>query len=360
MNLAAGDIKPVNKPDADPAPPGKPTNKYLRWGKRVTTVFFSIAVPVFLVLLVRNVHWQEVKPALHNLNPGALALGFAVGLGSLLAYSSYDLIGRRYTGHSLPTRQVLAIAFVCYAFTLNLGAWAGTFALRFRLYGRLGLDTPTITRIFTLTIVTNWLGYLLLAVIIFTAGLVPIPASWKLGVTGLRILGAVLLLVPVGYWLACRFAKRRRWRLFGQTIELPSLGFALTQTTVASLNWSLMALIVFVLFQGKIAYPLILGGLLMSSIAGALTHIPGGLGVLEAIFVALLQDKIPKGNVLATLIGYRVIYYLIPLALAALTYVIIESRARKMRLASEAKNEDQAKGSSETKNQGQDSEAHPE
>ena len=350
MNLAAGDIKPATDPGAKP-PSGKPGNKYLRWGRRAITVFFSIAVPVFLVLLVRNVDWPEVTAALHNLNPGALALGFAVGIGSLLAYSSYDLIGRRYTGHSLPARQVLAIAFVCYAFTLNLGAWAGTFALRFRLYGRLGLDTPTITRIFTLTIVTNWLGYLLLAGIIFSAGLVPIPDNWKLGITGLRVVGVLLLVVPVGYWLACRFARRRRWRLFGQTIELPSLGFALTQTAVAALNWSLMALIVFVLFQGKVAYPLILGGLLMSSMAGALTHIPGGLGVLEAIFVALLQHQIPKGSVLATLIGYRVIYYLIPLALAALTYVIIESRARKMRLASAAKSEGQAQYLGEGKNE---------
>lgn len=340
------------KPSSEPKKP----NKFFLWAKRILTVVFSIAVPVFLILLVKNVDWQDVKKALFELDPKLLALGFVIGAGSYLAYSSYDLIGRRYTGHSLPARQVLAIAFVCYAFTLNLGAWAGTFALRFRLYSRLGLDTPTITKIFTLTIITNWLGYVLLGGVIFSAGLVHIPDTWKLGDGGVRLLGVFLLLLPTAYWLACAFAKRRNWRVFGQEIELPGLRFALVQTAIASLNWSLMALIVFTLFHGKVAYPVILGGLLLSSIAGAITHVPGGLGVLEAIFVALLGEQVPKGTVLATLIGYRVIYYLIPLAVAAVSYLIIEGRAKKMRAASSNSSSNSSASNSSARS---NSSAHP-
>src|SRR5690606_16812175 len=98
------------------------------------------------------------------------------------------------------------------------------------------------------------------------------------------------------------------------------------------LNWSLMGLIIFILLpEGGVTYPTVLGILLLSSIAGVITHIPGGLGVLETIFITMLQHQLSKGSILAALIGYRIIYFLIPLAIALIIYLIIESQAKKLR-----------------------------
>lgn len=302
------------------------------WGKRIFSLILFVAVPVFLTVIIREVNWAEVRHGLGDLKPRNIAFALVLGFGSYLVYSSYDLIGRRYTRHSLAAYKVLSIAFVCYALTLNLGAWAGAFALRFRLYGRLGLDTPTVTKIFTLNIITNWSGYMLLAGIIFLGGLVEIPPQWKLGQGGLRVIGLLLLLIPPSYLFACKYARRRSWRFWGHKIYLPNLPIALTQLLLATANWSLMAFALFVLFDCKVSYPLILGGLLLSSIAGAITHIPAGLGVLETIFVTLLQQKFSQGTILAALIGYRVVYYLVPLAIAIVIYLVLESRAKKMRL----------------------------
>lgn len=309
------------------------------WAKRIFTLIVFIAVPTFLTLIIREVNWADVKHGLSELKPRNIALALALGLGSYLVYSCYDVIGRRYTHHSLAVPKVLSIAFVCYAFTLNLGAWAGAFALRFRLYSRLGLDTPTITKIFTLNIITNWSGYMLLAGIIFTCGLVDVPPQWKLGQGGLRIIGVILLIIPFAYLFACKYARRRTWRFWGHKVYLPALPLALIQVLLAVANWSLMALTLFVLFDLKVSYPLILGGLLMSSIAGAITHIPAGLGVLETIFVALLQHKFSQGVILAALIGYRVVYYLVPLSIAVVIYLLLESRAKKLRLQSVPENQ---------------------
>lgn len=304
------------------------------WGKRIFSLILFVAVPVFLAVIIREVNWSEVKQGLGELKPRNIALAFVLGLGSYLVYSGYDLIGRRYTHHSLAAPKVLSIAFVCYAFTLNLGAWAGAFALRFRLYSRLGLDTPTITKIFTLNIITNWSGYMLLAGIIFVGGLVEIPPQWKLGQGGLRLIGVILLIIPPAYLFACKFSRRRTWRFWGHKVYLPTLPLALVQVLLATANWSLMAFALFVLFDLKVSYPLILGGLLLSSIAGAITHIPAGLGVLETIFVALLQHKFSQGAILAALIGYRVVYYLVPLSIAVGIYLLLESRAKKLRVQS--------------------------
>src|SRR5690606_12558984 len=91
-----------------------------------------------------------------------------------------------------------------------------------------------------------------------------------------------------------------------------------------------MASLMWLLLPEDVAYPTVLGILLISSIAGAIAHIPAGLGVLETIFLALLQE-VPKGGVIAALIAYRALYYLLPLSLALVTYLLKEKRAKASR-----------------------------
>lgn len=120
------------------------------WGKRLLTVLFIVLIPVLLFTLARNLDWNEVRQSLAAYRPSTLVVGLGLALCSYLTFASYDLLARAYTGHTLPARQVLPVAFVCYAFNLNFTTWVGGVALRYRLYGRLGLDTATITRILTL------------------------------------------------------------------------------------------------------------------------------------------------------------------------------------------------------------------
>ena len=69
--------------------------------------------------------------------------------------------------------------------------------------------------------------------------------------------------------------------------------------------------------------------LLIAAIAGVILHIPAGLGVTEAVFIALLSHRVPEGQLLAALLTYRAIYYIAPLLLAATLYVLVEARARR-------------------------------
>ena len=66
---------------------------------------------------------------------------------------------------------------------------------------------------------------------------------------------------------------------------------------------------------------------MISAIAGVVTHIPAGLGVLEAIFLAMLQHQMPASALLAALIGYRALYFLLPLLVACALYLLLERRA---------------------------------
>jgi glycosyltransferase 2 family protein len=299
--------------------------------KRAVTLLFFIGVPILLFFLIKNVDWADVLKSLHRLKPEKLALGLVICIISYAVVSTYDLLGRKYTQHNLPARQVLPISFVCYAFNLNLGSWVGGIALRFRLYSRLGLSARTITQILTFSLLSNWLGFTLLAGLIFVAGVMDLPKNWQIGTGGLQLIGVVLLLLCGFYLWTCQFRQRRYWRGLGQKFELPSLGLATWQIALAALNWALMALLIFVLLPSKVSYLAILGILFISSAAGLIVRVPGGVGVLETVFVTFLHHQFSKGTILAALIGYRVIYFLIPLAVATLVYLIIESRAKKLR-----------------------------
>ncbi|MFQ6573980.1 lysylphosphatidylglycerol synthase domain-containing protein [Pseudomonas sp. UM16] len=305
--------------------------RWLSWGKRLLTVLFLLLIPVLLYFLARNLDWNEVKQSLQAYSPLTLAVGLGLALCSFILFSCYDLLGRAYTGHHLPVRQVLPVAFVCYAFNLNFTTWVGGVALRYRLYGRLGLDTATITRIISLGILTNWVGYLALAGTVFALRLVKLPANWTVGTTGLQLIGMLMMLLAVAYLLACGFARRRTWRWRDHEITLPSWRLALIQVAMGASNWALMAALIYWLLPDELFYPSILGILLISCVAGVIAHVPAGLGVLETVFLALLQGQLGQGTLVAALLGYRTLYYLIPLLLALVAYLVLEKRAKAMR-----------------------------
>ena len=131
--------------------------------RRAVTVFFLIAIPTLLYFLLRDLEWQEVKTALQSYSWTTLLSGAGIAALSYAVLCSYDLLGRRYTKHSLSTPTVLAVAYVCYSFNLNFGAWIGGIALRYRLYSKQGLSMSTVTGILSISLLANWLGYMLVA-----------------------------------------------------------------------------------------------------------------------------------------------------------------------------------------------------
>ena len=303
-----------------------------KWVKKGLTWLFFIAVIVLLVIYARKVDWHDVVDVITHYNRTAIGISVALVVVSYLTYGVYDLIGQAYCGHKLQKRQVMLVSFICYAFNLTLSTWVGGVAMRYRLYSRLGLDGSTITRIFSLSIATNWLGYVLVAGMVFSSGRVPIPSGWFIGEGTLRTMGAGLLIFVAFYLALCAFSKRRRWAIKGHKLALPSFRMAVLQFAVSSANWLVMGAIIWLLLGEKVDYPQVLGVLLISSIAGVIVHIPAGIGVLEAVFLALLSgEHLSHGSIIAALLAYRVIYFIAPLLLALVLYLWLESRAKALR-----------------------------
>jgi uncharacterized membrane protein YbhN (UPF0104 family) len=299
------------------------------WARRAAGIAFMLLVVGLLVKYARGVDWGEVKRSVLALPRSVLLQAGLLCAASHLLYSCFDLLGRHYTRHGLPVRKVMQVNFISYAFNLNFGSLVGGVAFRYRLYTRLGLSYATVTHVLTLSMLTNWLGYLLLAGIVFTVAPLQLPPHWKMDSVGLHYLGMVLLAAALAYLLLCGWSPKRSWTIRGHEIFLPRSRMALLQLVISSANWMIMAAAVYLLLQGKVAYPQVLSVLLIAAVAGVITHVPAGLGVLEAVFVALLSHEVPEHQLIGALLGYRALYYIAPLAVAALLYLSVEVRTRR-------------------------------
>lgn len=319
--------------DEEKSAPPTARQKRWKWAKRILTLIFFGLVLTLLYTQAKSVEWDEVGEAMTAYRPATLVLAAVLAVSSHLLFSSFDLLGRLYTSHGLSKAKVLLVASISYAFTLNLGALVGGVGFRYRLYNRLGLKNSVITRVYGLSVLTNWLGYLVLAGSSFLFMPIDLPDDWKIGSSALRVVGAVLLTVAVGYLAACAFLRRRTWTIKGHDVTLPSLRMALTQCVMSVSNWSLMAGVIYTLLGQQVAYNEVLMALLASALAGVITHVPAGLGVLETVFLALLGGQIAPSAVLAGLLAYRGIYYLVPLVLATVAYAMTELRARRTKPA---------------------------
>jgi hypothetical protein len=260
----------------------------------------------------------------------------ALATTSHALYGCFDLIGRGHTRHRLPRWRTWMIAVTSYAFNINLGSLVGGVALRARLYARAGLDEATVAQVVGISMSTNWLGYGVLAGTLFATGAIAPPRQASLDGPTFRALGALMVLLAIVYVVACAFWQGREWWIRGRRVALPSARRAVVQIVFSCTNWALMGAAMYLLLGGAVSYGTTLGVLMAASIVGVITPIPGGLGVLEAVYLALLSGSVKQSTLLGAVLAYRALYYLVPLAGGLVMYLALERYASRMEAAAAA------------------------
>lgn len=303
----------------------------IRWSivKKVAGLAF-VALVIFLIYRsLSGIDWSQVMQALKRYDAATLLPVVALACVSFALHASFDVLGRHYTGHHLSAPRVMLIAFIAYVFNLNVGAVVGGLGMRLRLYSRANVSASQVAGVYTIAIVTNWTGYMMLAGGMLAAMPPPLPAEWGISVWLLRVTGVAMLACGLLYWLACARAKTRSVRIKKHVFRLPGFRFALLQNVLSMANWVVLATIIKLLLPPEVGLGAALSALLVGAVAGALAHIPAGIGVLETVFVVLLRPVAPEPVVVAALIAYRAIYYLLPMVIATSAYAWMELRGNR-------------------------------
>jgi glycosyltransferase 2 family protein len=297
----------------------------------VTICFFAI-VALLLFQHARTIAWNDVLKSIRAYDAKTLAAAAALSALSYAIYSCFDLLGRYYTRIKVHPLRVMNAGFVSFAFNQSLGSLIGAVALRVRLYSRLGVSALQTSKIIGLSITTNWLGYFALAGVIFVAQLVEVPPNMDLGPSGwdfgrniLRVLGILMLLCVGAYLTMCVIKGGDNVTILEKRVTIPGWRLAALQLFLSIAHWPTAAAILYVLLGAQAEFVTILGSLLLTAVAVVLTHIPAGLGVMEAIFVGLLRHRIPPAELLAALLVFRAFYHVAPLGIATLLYLRVET-----------------------------------
>jgi len=263
----------------------------------------------------------------------ALHVYIALGL-TLLNYAvmtGYDSLALRYIHHPLPYPKIAFASFVAYAFSASIGfSMIAGGTIRYRLYSTWGLSAAEITKAIAFSTWALWLGLFSLSGIIFLMEPVAVPSMLHLPFGSLRPLGAALLVPACGYLFLCIFRKRPLM-IRGWEFSLPPVGLSISQIAVSSLDYALAGGVLFALLSswGDLSYLGFLPIFLLAQIAGSLSQIPGGLGVFETLILTLLSPVLPARSLLASLLAYRAIYYLLPLGIATVSLGAHEVFLRK-------------------------------
>lgn len=281
--------------------------------------------------LASEVSYREVARYVHGLENYRIALAVLLTAGSYGVMILYDWFGLAYIGKRLPGPQVSLISFISYAFSNALGmALLISGSIRYRFYIQAGLSTAEVAKVVVYCTLSFWLG--LCALTGVTLLLVPVPptlplASWRLPVA------SVLTLIPL-WWLMGNRLLRRPLRVWRWRVSLPSTLTAARQILVGAVDWGLAAYVLYLLMPNGVdtGFGHFLAIFVLAQIAGLVSHVPGGLGVFEAVMLAGFGAEGNQGleaPILGALAAYRLIYYFLPLFAA--TLVVLWREARGLR-----------------------------
>jgi uncharacterized membrane protein YbhN (UPF0104 family) len=206
-----------------------------------------------------------------------------------------------------------------YVIGHNLGATVLTGgAIRLRIYSAWGLGLADVAKLAFITGLTFWLGN------VFVLGLglayapeassaidrLPPALNRAIGLGGLAAIAIYL------FWLypRARVIGRAAWR-----IALPSLPLTALQIGIGTLDLCLGALAMYALLPPAPATDVVTATVVFVSatLLGFLSHAPGSLGVVEAAMLVGLP-RFDKAELLAALLIFRMLYFVLPFVVAAL------------------------------------------
>lgn len=281
----------------------------------LAAVIFSIWL---LTKELRGLSFAEFGDTIAAISGLDWILAICATFAAYLALAWYDHLALMHLKRSVPWRFITVCSFTTYALSHNIGASVISGAVvRYRAYSSRGLTTSEIGVLVAFCSFTFALGTILLAGIVLLlepslterfVDVLPVTASTT---TGAILLGLVAVYVA-GSWFGLRPLRIGSFELL-----YPQLPVVWRQLLVAPIELAAAAAIIYFALpaEGNPGYLIILGIFLVSFSAALISHAPGGMGVLELVFITGLPEMDPVA-VLAALVVFRLLYLIIPLILA--------------------------------------------
>jgi len=302
------------------------------WLLAVGVVLITAILLYALHRLTRNFDYAGLHAAMAAVPVERLVLAGVMTLVSYAAITGYDHTGLRYVGHPLPYRIVGQTSFVASALgnSIGLGMLTGG-AVRLRMYTAAGVEAANVAKVIAFVSAGFGSGLMVTgaAAVLYAGGTVA-PAL-RMPAWPLQALALAVLVFAGWLWWRCgrteepvRLFGRLDLRLPGRRVALAQVGLAIADIVFAAATlWLLLP-------AGVVAFPIFAAYFAIALLLGVISHMPGGVGVFEAVILLGLRGTVPAETLASALLLYRGIYFGLPMALALVWLVVVEARVGRI------------------------------
>lgn len=300
----------------------------------------TIVLSVWLLLReLRGLSLENVSDSLAAIPALHWVLAAACTLVAYAALAGYDRVALLQLGKRIDWLFITVCSFTTYALSHNIGASVVSGGVvRYRAYSTKGLSPAEIGLLIAFCSFTFILGTVtLIGLVLVLDPDIVLRFGDLLPITASRATGAFLLLLVALYILGS-VMRFKPLHLGPLAIVYPSLHVTLSQLAVGVCELLGAAGIIYFALPdaGNPGYFIVLGIFLMSFSAALISHVPGGLGVLELVFVMGLPDM-ADADVIAALLVFRLFYLILPFIMALVVVLLFErSRFRSERASEDA------------------------
>src|SRR5215467_11511120 len=296
--------------------------KWIGWkrlGIAASLLIIAFAIRT-LVHTLKGVDRGVILTALTEIPPGQIALAALCVVCAFCTLTFYDFFALRTIGKKhVPYRIAALSSFCSYSIGHNIGATVFTGgAIRFRIYSDYGLNAIDVAKICFLSGLTFWLGNL----VVLGVGMAYHPSA----ATAMDLLpSAMNRLIGIGclagilmyfVWLLLG-QNRRELGQNGWKVVLPSARLTLVQVLIGVIDLGFCATAMYLLIpaQPHIDFLSLAVVFILATLLGFASHAPGSIGVLDAAMLVALP-QFGREQLLATLLVFRVLYFVIPFGTA--------------------------------------------
>ena len=300
--------KTATTPPIEPVP-------WITWLRRLVPSFFLLAVVFASWRELKSIDAHAVQAAMQSVSNLRLAAVQLLAMLAILGMTMYDWVASRIVGVHLPFASLVRYAWVANTFNnmIGMSGLAGS-GIRFLFLSRDGVDGRRIAVYSAIVLLSIPAGLaVLIPPLLFSgkASSLELPlAPWLVQLA----LGGFAMFLPA-YLLILRSETLRRRFVPGG--DCPSWPRLVALMGISLLDWLLAMLVSWTsVFLAGAQVPFIDFGIafILAAVIGMLSLVPGGLGVFDAVLLALLgsQSQTSADQVLAGLVIYRFVYYLMP------------------------------------------------
>src|SRR6201988_246519 len=288
----------------------------------------GIAASLFIIAfavttLVRTLKGGDggvILTALTEIPTSHIAIAALCVVGAFCTLTFYDFFALRTIGKKhVPYRIAALSSFTSYSIGHNIGATVFTGgAIRFRIYSDYGLNAIDVAKICFLSGLTFWLGNL----VVLGIGMVYYPSAASAmdllpeAMNRLIAIGCLAAIAAYFAWLMTG-EKRRQLGQNGWKVVLPSAKLTLLQVLIGVVDLGFCALAMYLLMpmQPHIDFISLAVVFILATLLGFASHAPGSIGVFDAAMLVALPE-FAKEQLLATLVVFRILYFLIPFCIS--------------------------------------------